>query len=127
MDDVDALAAVLKPCELPDPWTDGLYSVILTGTAEDVSADRLAALRAAGWELIPTAWLSSKAPAALAETPTKVATSATSVKREALRVAAQRLSDKRTADNDGFWVSAREMRYLAEALAALAETPEAAT
>lgn len=33
--------------------------------------------------------------------------------------AAQRLSDKRTADSDGFWVSLREMRYLDTALAAL--------
>ena len=38
--------------------------------------------------------------------------------------AAVRLSDKRTADNDGYWVSAREMRYLDEALDALAAAPK---
>ncbi len=35
-----------------------------------------------------------------------------------LRKAAQRLSDKRTLMDDGFWVSQREMRYLDAALAA---------
>lgn len=31
--------------------------------------------------------------------------------------AARRLSDKRTVDSDGFWVSQREMRYLDDAIA----------
>ena len=30
--------------------------------------------------------------------------------------AAQRMSDKRTSDSDGYWVSAREMRYVDAAL-----------
>lgn len=36
----------------------------------------------------------------------------------ALREAARRVSDKRTLEAGGFWVSQREMRYLDEAIAA---------
>ena len=33
-----ALAAALKPYEMPDPWTEGLRTVVMAGTAEEVSA-----------------------------------------------------------------------------------------
>ena len=37
-----ALMETLKPYEMPDPWTEGLRTVVMAGTAEEVSAIVLA-------------------------------------------------------------------------------------